>query len=111
MRKSLGVQAKQHMLKPNLERGFVLTWQRSTALWPAFPEWLAAQPPAVRVMRKVVRRLGHRLDSAAFEAAECLEPQLASAVGTKASFHNFPIQIAEVSNYLERLLTQQILIE
>lgn len=49
----------------------------------------------MRVLRKVVGRLGHRLDPAGFEAAGSLETQLTSAVGTKANFHNFPTQIVE----------------
>lgn len=51
--------------------------------------------PTVQVMRKVVRKLDHRLDLAGFEVAESLEPQLTSAIGTKANFSIFPIQIAE----------------
>lgn len=51
----------------------------------------------MHILGKVTRRLGYRLDPilVGFEVAENLETQLTSAIGTKASFHNFLIQIAE----------------
>ena len=104
MRKNLGVQAKQHLLKPNLGRAFVLIWQTETSLRAACPEGLALQLGRGRLHAKS----WVRLDPAGLEIAESLEPQWPSAIGTKASLHNSSRQTVETSNYGESWLIQQI---
>lgn len=65
----------------------------------------------MQVLGKVARRFGHKLDCADFDVEESLEHQWNSAIGAKANFHNFFIQIVGARNHLAHLIIQQILNE